>query len=42
MWDVQTKQCFLTQEGHANKVHCIAFHPDGSLVLCGTGYDDTV
>lgn len=35
LWDVATGAALLEQEGHSRAVHCIGFHPDGSL--CGSG-----
>lgn len=32
LWDVETQQCLLTQDGHADGVYGIGVHPDGSLV----------
>eukprot|EP00967_Tisochrysis_lutea_P087077 scaffold123067_cov25-Tisochrysis_lutea.AAC.1 len=31
MWDVETGQCLMEQEGHSRPVYTVAFHPDGSL-----------
>jgi len=32
LWDVETRQEILLQEGHFNEVHGLSFHCDGSLV----------
>uniref|UniRef100_A0A1B0D1P2 Pre-mRNA processing factor 4 (PRP4)-like domain-containing protein n=1 Tax=Phlebotomus papatasi TaxID=29031 RepID=A0A1B0D1P2_PHLPP len=35
LWDLEQKQEFLHQEGHAKAVHCIAFQDDGSVCVTG-------
>jgi U4/U6 small nuclear ribonucleoprotein PRP4 len=35
LWDVQTAQELLLQEGHSKEVYSIAFQSDGSLVATG-------
>eukprot|EP00242_Pyramimonas_sp_CCMP2087_P002515 CAMPEP_0198232380 /NCGR_PEP_ID=MMETSP1445-20131203/115701_1 /TAXON_ID=36898 /ORGANISM="Pyramimonas sp., Strain CCMP2087" /LENGTH=521 /DNA_ID=CAMNT_0043913051 /DNA_START=292 /DNA_END=1857 /DNA_ORIENTATION=- len=39
LWDVETAQEVLLQEGHSRPVYDVGFHPDGSL--CGTVGLDT-
>ena len=31
LWDVETGQSLMEQEGHSRPVYTVAFHPDGSL-----------
>jgi len=39
LWDPETGQCLLEQEGHSRAVYCVAMnHPDGSLA-CSVGLD---
>lgn len=33
LWDVQTRQEILLQEGHSAPVYAICFHPDGSVAV---------
>lgn len=35
LWDLETQQCLLTQEGHAAEVYPISMHADGSLLVSG-------
>lgn len=32
LWDIETSECLLLQDGHAREVYGIGFHGDGSLV----------
>ena len=35
LWDAETKQCILVQEGHSGPVYPLSFQQDGSLLATG-------
>ena len=35
LWDVETGQELLLQDGHYREAHALAFQPDGALVVTG-------
>ncbi len=35
LWDLQTGQCLLEQEGHSRAVYALAFQQDGALAATG-------
>ena len=35
LWDVETGQSLVEQEGHSRSVYTVAFHRDGSLAASG-------
>jgi U4/U6 small nuclear ribonucleoprotein PRP4 len=32
LWDIETAECILLQDGHCREVYGVGFHPDGSLI----------
>jgi WD40 repeat protein len=41
LWDVDTGRLVASLSGHAGKVLCLAYSPDGTLLASG-GHDRTV
>ena len=35
LWDLETGDCLLEQEGHSRSVYAVAFQPDGALAASG-------
>lgn len=35
LWDIETGQELMLQDGHHKETHGITFHPDGALVVTG-------
>lgn len=35
LWDLETGDCLLEQEGHSRSVYAMAFQPDGGLAASG-------
>lgn len=33
IWDVETRQCLATYEGHTNYVFCCQFNPQGTVLV---------
>lgn len=41
IWDVETRKCLATYEGHTNYVFCCQFNPQGTMLVTGS-YDETI